>query len=63
MVPAYLVFLCLIGIVVIGLSAFFIGMVTASAPAIGSSSLVLVAASSGGIVVGLLLGILIGRRR
>jgi hypothetical protein len=63
MVPAYLVILCLIAIVVIGVSAFFLGLVSVSTPATGSSSIVLVAASSGGIIVGLLLGILIGRRR
>lgn len=63
MVPAYFVFLCLIGIVIIGVSTFYLGMTTASTPTTGSSSLILVAASSGGIIVGLLLGILVGNRR
>ncbi|MHA1862806.1 MAG: hypothetical protein ACTSWA_03475 [Candidatus Thorarchaeota archaeon] len=64
MVPAYYLYLCIIGFAILIVGAYFIG--TMSAPAtegFGSDSLIIVAASTGGIVVGLLLGVLVGRRR
>ena len=64
MVPAYYLYLCIVGFAILIVGAYFIGMMFAPATdGFGSDSLIIVAASTGGIVVGLLLGVLVGRRR
>ena len=63
MIPAYYLLICIIVFIILVAGAYFLGMMSVSTPADIGSSLIIVAASTGGIVVGLLLGVLVGRRR